>query len=1114
MNDKKILFGALAVLALLITVFAIPVSASGNGTYPPPNSGDWIVGNETHVWNEAIVLNGNLIINSTGNLTLNNITLKMNCTTDGEYHIEVQSGGALYINNSIITAVNPYCFWVRDGAVFEMKNSEMHECGYSLIRDNMKAGLWIDADNTVIENNTISNNFIGIYLLSANNVIKNNTLQPNTAYGIFLSSSNGNKITNNTISTNILNGISLESSSDNIIRDNMIERNTKNGIYLSTSNNNIIISNTFISNNEVGIELWQACNDNLIADNNASNNNDYGIRIYAHGDRNVIVNNTLTSNGKYGIFLYQCDNNTVSNNSATYNYKCGLCLHESMNNRINGNYLSNNDYGLSLLSNSNKNEITKNFVSFNKMEGITMQFASSNNTLSLNNASFNNNGITSYSPNTIVNNTANSNSFCGIWLYGCENSLIGNNASNNEYGIILESGANYNKIINNTVNSNEYNGIEVESNNNTLDNNTANSNKDGFFIDGENNILSDNYAKSNGKSGFFISGENNTIYNNMADSNPDGLFISSSNNTAYDNMATLNEHGIFLSYSINNQIMNNTVKDNKYGIYLSKSNNNTLINNIISDNHYGIEIIDAKNNMIGNNNALDNYCGIDLYLSDNNTIVDNRISATWGIILDQQRDNIIKNNIDIATNKTLGAIFGKILAMGITIVNTTVTSGDVCIVDASATIEKGKVDITTPKSETAESLYNKANTTKEIIIDIGKNSTFVLAVENLMVSDCSVSADIIEIVLNNAPFMFVNPVIGVFTINFDTKLNGTFTPEGDFTLTSEVPETVNISKSIGIIVNETQVVVVHATLSNTSDVIKVPVQITVNGTWFEEVAKGNLSNIKIFKINDTTGELVAVKECVIVNQTDDTITFGAAFSNFSVFALIAQPAVTDVGPAVARGGAGGGGSAYALPNTLTIPIANRGINIFNFEWLDLDITEVSIDLKRMSIDAKVTVKEIEKPAEIPDPAGIVYRYFEITTNILSDIVASGNINFKVDKSWISSNDLDASTVTLNRYTSKWEIQPTTKISEDSNYIYCSAKTSGFSMFVITGKQKEVISAAIEPTPAPTVKATPYPTTIPVAKQPEKEVNIMIIIGIITIVLLIGSSIYYFIRKKR
>jgi len=60
-------------------------------------NGDWdVTGIESRA-NETIVLTGNLTIHSGGNLTFRNVTLKMNCSFNGEFHIEVLSGGEFYI---------------------------------------------------------------------------------------------------------------------------------------------------------------------------------------------------------------------------------------------------------------------------------------------------------------------------------------------------------------------------------------------------------------------------------------------------------------------------------------------------------------------------------------------------------------------------------------------------------------------------------------------------------------------------------------------------------------------------------------------------------------------------------------------------------------------------------------------------------------------------------------------------------------------------------------------------------------------------------------------------------------------------------------------------------
>ncbi|MEX2703452.1 MAG: hypothetical protein Q6368_010375 [Candidatus Baldrarchaeota archaeon] len=76
---------------------------------PPPQSGDWIITNETYVYDETIVLNGSIVVESGGKLTLENVTLKFNCTFDGQFNITVKSGGFLNITDSTITTINPTC---------------------------------------------------------------------------------------------------------------------------------------------------------------------------------------------------------------------------------------------------------------------------------------------------------------------------------------------------------------------------------------------------------------------------------------------------------------------------------------------------------------------------------------------------------------------------------------------------------------------------------------------------------------------------------------------------------------------------------------------------------------------------------------------------------------------------------------------------------------------------------------------------------------------------------------------------------------------------------------------------------------------------------------------
>lgn len=82
----------------------------------------------------------------------------------------------------------------------------------------------------------------------------------------------------------------------------------------------------------------------------------------------------------------------------------------------------------------------------------------------------------------------------------------------------------------------------------------------------------------------------------------------------------------------------------------------------------------------------------------------------------------------------------------------------------------------------------------------------------------------------------------------------------------------------------------------------------------------------------------------------------------------------------------------------------------------------------------------------------VYKYLEITPN--SSSVSNSIINFKVSKSYLISNDIEASTVRLNRYDNNksWIELKTEKINEDDSYIYYQTENNHFSTFAITGQK--------------------------------------------------------------
>jgi hypothetical protein len=97
----------IGVFVILISSLIFLIMMSAGTEAEPPSAGDWIVTTEEHYDNQTIILNGDLIIESSGKLYFDNVTLKMNCVYEGQYTIEVTENGEFYIKKSNITTNNP-----------------------------------------------------------------------------------------------------------------------------------------------------------------------------------------------------------------------------------------------------------------------------------------------------------------------------------------------------------------------------------------------------------------------------------------------------------------------------------------------------------------------------------------------------------------------------------------------------------------------------------------------------------------------------------------------------------------------------------------------------------------------------------------------------------------------------------------------------------------------------------------------------------------------------------------------------------------------------------------------------------------------------------------------
>lgn len=170
------------------------------------------------------------------------------------------------------------------------------------------------------------------------------------------------------------------------------------------------------------------------------------------------------------------------------------------------------------------------------------------------------------------------------------------------------------------------------------------------------------------------------------------------------------------------------------------------------------------------------------------------------------------------------------------------------------------------------------------------------------------------------------------------------------------------------------------------------------------------------------------------------------------------------------GGTTTGGTTTAVVNTtVTIPNASSTspgvVTVDPNKSADLKVDEVTIEVNGTASGA-VTIKESSLPAganiAISTDAGAVYKYLDITTTVPKDKIESVKIKFKVEKSWLTSNNIDPSTISLQRYVNnQWTKLPTTKLSEDDTYIYYEAESPGLSIFSIIGEKATTLACPYE-----------------------------------------------------
>jgi PGF-pre-PGF domain-containing protein len=239
--------------------------------------------------------------------------------------------------------------------------------------------------------------------------------------------------------------------------------------------------------------------------------------------------------------------------------------------------------------------------------------------------------------------------------------------------------------------------------------------------------------------------------------------------------------------------------------------------------------------------------------------------------------------------------------------------------------------------------------------------------------------------------------------------------------------------------------------------------------------------------------------------------------------LTVTAASSNASSSSSSGGGGGGTNATtnATKETKLFSTTAGASKLLTFT--QSAVTEIELKTATSKTSVKLSVAESSKPSGAVDPissaAGSTYKYVEITkSNVVDSDFSLIKIRFKVPKSWITSNGVDASKVYLARYVSgSWSSLSTTQTSSDGSYYYYDATSSGFSTFAVVGEKAAAAPGQPAPTPTPSPTPTPAPTpeqpsvpSLPGAgvAPPTLDVDANTLVGIVILILAVGFGIVY------
>lgn len=282
----------------------------------------------------------------------------------------------------------------------------------------------------------------------------------------------------------------------------------------------------------------------------------------------------------------------------------------------------------------------------------------------------------------------------------------------------------------------------------------------------------------------------------------------------------------------------------------------------------------------------------------------------------------------------------------------------------------------------------------------------------------------------------------------------------------------------------------------------------------------------LFKCDDSGTNCKDVSSLAVkmaTNTTAGTSTWTIPVTlGFSTY--VDNPTAVATAAAAASGGGGGSGgssgstvvSKFTKSFTSLTPSTARIITPGELAYANTSVDLISILVNELVVNVKVTTEKLSsKPATVATEAsGVVLEYLNIeNTNLPDEKITEAKVRFNVPLSWVNKNDIDVSTIALNRFSGgAWSKLPTVQLEATSTTIIFEATTPGFSTFAVTGES--LAAAPVEEKPAAPAEEKPTEEVAAPAAPTYAETpsSTLMIVGIVVVIIVI-AAVFIFKRRK-